>query len=88
MKKLLLLSVGCIALIVIAYTQVQLVMEKKLRLEAYDEIVIETGKSSISMKKNGNIVIKGTDIIIEGKEKINVKASGEVILRGNKIKDN
>jgi type VI secretion system secreted protein VgrG len=88
MKKLLLLSIFCIMLIAIAYSQMQLAMEKKLRLEAYDEIMISTGKASITMKKNGNIVISGSSIQIEGSDDINVKASNKVILKGNKIKDN
>jgi type VI secretion system secreted protein VgrG len=88
MKKILFLSAFCLLFILIAYSQVQLAMEKKLRLEAYDEIVIKTGKASITMKKNGSIVISGSSIQIEGMEDVNVKASDKVILKGNKIKDN
>ena len=40
------------------------------------------------MKKNGSIIIKGSDIQIIGTDEINVKASGKVILKGNKIASN
>ncbi|HPH22836.1 MAG TPA: hypothetical protein PLW32_03045 [Chitinophagaceae bacterium] len=88
MKKLLLLSTFCILLIVVVYSRVQLAIEKKLTFEAQDEIVIKTGYSSITMKKNGSIIIKGSDIQIIGTDEINVKASGKVILKGNKIASN
>ena len=88
MKKRLLFSIICVLLIAIAYPQIQRAMEKKLRLEAYDEVVISSGKASITMKKNGSIVISGSSIQIEGSDDINVKASNKVILKGNEIKDN
>lgn len=88
MKKLLLFSIFCLLLIVIAYAQIKMATEKKIRLEAYDEVVISTGKASITMKKNGSIVISGSSIQIEGADDINVKASNKVILKGSKIKDN
>ncbi len=73
-------------LLVMAYAQI--IKEKKISLEAYDEIVIKTGKSSITMKKDGSISIVGTDIQIVGSESVVAKASGNVVLKGTKIKDN
>jgi type VI secretion system secreted protein VgrG len=53
---------------------------KKIQLNADDEISIVTGQASITMKKNGDITIKG--------KKITVKGSGDVVLKGSKIAQN
>jgi type VI secretion system secreted protein VgrG len=57
-----------------------LVDGKKIAATAEDQIVLETGSASITMKKNGDITIKGKKITIEG--------SGDIILKGSKIKEN
>ena len=88
MKKILLLSTIFILLMVIAYLQMQLSMEKKLRLEAYDEIVLKTGKASITLKKDGSIINSGSDLKIMASESVNVKAGEKVLVNGSKIKDN
>ena len=46
---------------------------KKLAIQAGDEIVLKTGQASITMKKNGDIVIKGKDIKIEAMKKVQSK---------------
>jgi type VI secretion system secreted protein VgrG len=61
---------------------------KKLRINAGDEIVLTTGSASITMKKNGDIVIKGKDITIEGSGAITAKASKNVVLKGAKVLNN
>jgi type VI secretion system secreted protein VgrG len=61
---------------------------KKLSINVKDEISITTGDATISMKKNGDITIKGKNITIDGSGKINVKASGDVIIKGSKIAQN
>jgi type VI secretion system secreted protein VgrG len=61
---------------------------KKLVISAGDEISIKTGDASITMKKNGEIKIKGKDITLEGSGKINVKASSDVVIKGSKIMEN
>jgi type VI secretion system secreted protein VgrG len=61
---------------------------KKLLIDAGDEIIIRTGSSTITMKKDGTITIKGKDITLDGSGKINVKASGDVTVKGSKIKQN
>ena len=45
-----------------------------------DQITIKTGDASISMKKDGTIVIEGKDIAIKG--------SGDVVIKGQKIAAN
>jgi type VI secretion system secreted protein VgrG len=61
---------------------------KKLLITAADEIIIKAGKSSIQMKKDGTITIKGKDINLNGSGKINAKASSDITLKGSKIKQN
>lgn len=53
---------------------------KKIQLQADDEITLVTGSASITMKKNGDITIKGKKITIQG--------SGDLVLKGSKIAQN
>lgn len=70
---------------------------KKLTIDAGDEIVIKTGKASITLKKdgtiaivgkNGPISIDGKDITVKGSGKIDVKASKNITMKGQKILQN
>jgi type VI secretion system secreted protein VgrG len=61
---------------------------KTIAIEAGDQITITTGKSSITMKKDGTIVIEGKDITFKASGKIEGKASGDMILKGSKILQN
>ena len=61
---------------------------KKLAITAGDEITLTTGKASITMKKDGTIVIKGKDLKIEGSGKIDAKASKNITMKGQKILQN
>jgi type VI secretion system secreted protein VgrG len=53
---------------------------KTVQINADDEIVLKTGSASITMKKNGDIIIKGN--------KISVTASSDMVLKGSKITEN
>ncbi len=53
---------------------------KKVQIKADDEITLVTGSASITMKKNGDITIKGN--------KITVKGDGDVVIKGSKIAQN
>ena len=53
---------------------------KRLVLEAGDEVLIKTGASSLVMKKDGTIQIKGVDIKISGSKSIVEKAGKEITL--------
>ena len=55
---------------------------------AADKIVLTTGKASIVMKKNGDILIQGNNILVDGSGKISVNASGSIILKGQQIGQN
>ena len=61
---------------------------KNLVVDAGDSVTIKTGSASITMKKDGTIVIKGKDITVEGSGKINVKASKDIVMKGSKILQN
>jgi type VI secretion system secreted protein VgrG len=63
-------------------------VEKKLSVDAGDQIVLKTGKASITMKKDGTIQIEGKDINIKGSGAINLKASKDVVMKGKKIMQN
>ena len=53
---------------------------KKGTITIADELTIKCGSASISMKKNGDITIKGKKISIDG--------SGDVVIKGKKILQN
>jgi type VI secretion system secreted protein VgrG len=53
---------------------------KKVQIVAEDEISIKTGSAEVTMKKNGDITIKGNKITVNG--------SGDVVMKGSKITQN
>jgi type VI secretion system secreted protein VgrG len=61
---------------------------KNFIVDAGDSVTIKTGSASITMKKDGTIVIKGKDITLDGSGKINAKAGGNVVIKGSKILEN
>ncbi|MBI5017318.1 MAG: type VI secretion system tip protein VgrG [Deltaproteobacteria bacterium] len=65
-----------------------LTVGKNLAVQAGDEIVLQVGDASITMKKDGTIQIKGKDITVEGSGKINAKASSDIVMKGSKILQN
>ena len=61
---------------------------KTLYITAGDEVVIVVGAASLTMKKDGTIVLKGKDITLDASGKVNVKASGDLVMKGNKVLQN
>jgi type VI secretion system secreted protein VgrG len=61
---------------------------KNLVIDVGDQVVIKCGSASITMKKDGTIVISGKDITTNGSGKINVKADGDIVMKGSKIEQN
>jgi type VI secretion system secreted protein VgrG len=61
---------------------------KELTITVADAIIIKTGEASISMKKNGDIVIKGNNITVDGSGKIAMKASSDLSMKGSKVTAN
>lgn len=88
MKKIVLISTLAVIFFIAGYAQSQRNIEKKVTIEARDEIVIKTGNASITLKKDGTIQLNGKDINITGSGEVSVKASADVIIKGKKINDN
>jgi len=65
-----------------------LTVGKNLVISAGDQITITTGDASLSMKKDGTIVLHGKDLTFTGSGKISTKADGDVIVKGQKISHN
>ncbi|MBK6993019.1 MAG: hypothetical protein IPH34_14845 [Chitinophagaceae bacterium] len=80
MKKVILFVLLAAVFFLIGYSQNINTIERKVMIEASDEIVIKTGSSSILMKKDGTIIINGKNI--------SVKGSSDVTIKGSKVLDN
>ena len=65
-----------------------LVVKDSLAIESQKDIVIKTGKASITMKKDGTIVIEGKDVQIKGSGEIVAQASKDMTLKGKNILQN
>ena len=61
---------------------------KNFSLTAGDSITLTTGAASITMKKDGTIMIRGKNITIDGSGAINIKANRNVVIKGQKILQN
>jgi type VI secretion system secreted protein VgrG len=61
---------------------------KNLVITVADSITIKTGDASITMKKNGDIQIKGNNLKLDGSGKIQIKASSDVNIKGSKVTNN
>lgn len=61
---------------------------KKILIDGGEEIMLKSGQASITLKKDGTIILKGKDVTITASGKINAKASSDVIIKGSKIGGN
>jgi hypothetical protein len=52
------------------------------------DVVFRTGEASITLKRDGTIILKGKDITIEGWGNVSVKASSVLSLKGATINEN
>ncbi|WP_342113457.1 type VI secretion system Vgr family protein [Pseudoduganella sp. OTU4001] len=66
----------------------KLSVKKNLVIDAGESVTIKTGNASITMKKDGTVIIKGKDITIDASGKVNVKAGGDIVMKGSKILQN
>ncbi len=57
-------------------------------LTAADSLVLRCGAASLTMKKDGNIVISGKDITVDASGSFNAKSSADVLIKGRKIGSN
>jgi type VI secretion system secreted protein VgrG len=85
MKKAVFVVLLAAAFYFLGYAQA---IEKRIEMQALDEIVLKTGSASIIMKKNGSILIEGSDITLKSSGKVNVKSTNDVIIKGSKINGN
>ena len=60
-------------------------MRQRLSVTAGDQLTLTVGASSIIMKKDGTITIKGKDISIDGAGKITAKAATVMTLKGAQV---
>jgi type VI secretion system secreted protein VgrG len=60
----------------------------QLVIDAGDELVIKAGDASITLKKNGDIVLKGKNLTSDSSGKVSVKAASDLVLKGSKISQN
>jgi type VI secretion system secreted protein VgrG len=58
---------------------------KSLSVDAGDSITINTGTATITLKKGGDINIKGSNITIEGTGNVQIKAGSNLTLKGSKV---
>ncbi len=61
---------------------------KNFVLNCGDSLLLKCGSASISLKENGNIVVKGTGLTFDAQSKIDAKASGAVTINGSKVNVN
>jgi type VI secretion system secreted protein VgrG len=57
-------------------------------LTAADSLVLRCGAASLTMKKDGSIVISGKDITLDASGKFTAKSSGDALIKGSKIGSN
>lgn len=67
----------------------QLDVGKHLLVSAVDSITFKTGSATLTLKENGDIQLKGNNIVVDGGSgNVNVKAKGDVTLKGSKVTQN
>ncbi len=59
---------------------------KALTIDAGDQVVIRSGDASITLKKNGDITIKGKNVFVDGSGKVTVKAKSDLTMTSPKIR--
>ena len=62
--------------------------KKNAVFSAADSLTLVCGSASLTLRKDGTIVLKGIDITIEGAGKVDVKSPNAIVLKGNKLRDN
>ena len=60
----------------------------KLLIDAGDEVTLTVGSASITLRKDGTVIIKGKEIVIEAAGDASIRAAGHLIIKGTKIVEN
>jgi type VI secretion system secreted protein VgrG len=61
---------------------------QSLVFDAADEITLKAGDASITLSKNGDISIKGNNVVTNASGGITLKASSDVVIKGSKVSNN
>ena len=64
------------------------VAAKKVEIKGSDQITLKVGSASVTLKKSGDIDIKGKNLKLDGKGKIDLKAIGKLTTKGAQIAEN
>jgi type VI secretion system secreted protein VgrG len=57
----------------------------RLLIDAGDEVTLTAGVASITLRKDGTVVIKGKDIVIDAAGAASIRAAGDLVIKGKKI---
>ncbi|MBI4565354.1 MAG: type VI secretion system tip protein VgrG [Planctomycetes bacterium] len=68
--------------------QYSVVAKDSVQVESSKDVVLKAGSASITLKKNGDIIIQGKDITIKASGGVSAKASKDVALKGSKVLQN
>lgn len=61
---------------------------KKMLIDASDELTLKSGKAFITLKKNGNITISGAVLDIRGSSDVKIKGASDTTIKGSKVQQN
>lgn len=63
-------------------------LERFIQVDDDGSVRVAVGAASVTLKKSGDVTIKGKNIVIDGSGSINVKAGAVVTLKGSKVLQN
>ncbi|MDH3349937.1 MAG: type VI secretion system tip protein VgrG [Gammaproteobacteria bacterium] len=61
-------------------------VKKKINIEAGDELKIKVGQSELTMKKNGDVTIKGMKLLYKANNSVTIKGAAKVEVKGAQVK--
>lgn len=80
-------NIGGKSTVAVSHDQI-VTVGKKLTVNATDEIILKSGRASITLKSNGDVTIKGANLTLNGSDDIAVKGGGNVTVKGSKVAQN
>jgi type VI secretion system secreted protein VgrG len=51
-------------------------------------VTLTAGSASITLRRDGTVIIKGKDIVFDAAGDASIRAAGDVILKGRKVVEN
>jgi type VI secretion system secreted protein VgrG len=61
-------------------------VKKKIDIKAGDELKIKVGQSELTMKKNGDVTIKGMKLLFKANNSVTIKGAAKVEVKGAQVK--